>query len=491
MSTFKTIGIGVLAALALLLAFTPFGHELIFGFLILNFPLIVVACILTAIVIGVSVNSGGTWTGAAIVSGILATIVFAACVILFPAITKNKLAGSIQPSVIQEQPDSQTVRFTPYEVAMTLAKGQFQDPRHRIDDLDPVESENGINWVGPGLPNGLFNSLVGKTSGVVTITPDEKFHLEDVSFSCAEGMWTTDNLKFRSYLKKYTSKVDEAYEVKIGGEWVLVAPYMTWKFTFPVMVPQWGGVFLIHPDCRIENLPREAAITDPRLDGLRLVPEDYVKKVADSWMYRDGIPNAWFTHRDQVEVPVIEDESNQLPYLIPTVVGEQWWVGFEPYGPSFSIYKMLYADAHTGVWSLYTPSEPIISPNKAAGYVQSALPNVQWRKNNNGTVSGSIVLIEPRPVFKDDVLYWMLSQTNATEFAGVNDTYFVRGDNRQVYKANSLAEIDGWLAGRNTLRLVQEDQQCTTNTSLTDMSSVELLDLIQQAAELLKSKEID
>jgi len=47
----------------------------------------------------------------------------------------------------------------------------------------------------------------------------------------------------------------------------------------------------------------------------------------------------------------------------------------------------------------------LIRVNKALDYAKAAFPNYQWGVN--------AVILEPRPVVKDETLYWMATITNA------------------------------------------------------------------------------
>jgi hypothetical protein len=58
----------------------------------------------------------------------------------------------------------------------------------------------------------------------------------------------------------------------------------------------------------------------------------------------------------------------------------------------------------------------LIGVNKGLDYARATFPNYQWGRN--------AILLEPRPIIKDETLYWMATITNA-DTAGVNKTVMV------------------------------------------------------------------
>ena len=192
-----------------------------------------------------------------------------------------------------------------------------------------------------------------------------------------------------------------------GEELLGIVPYISYKFSFPVMVPKWGGVMVVHPDGETEKLTPEEATEDPRFEGERLYPEQLARKVGDVWKYRNGYWNTWFAHEDEAVIPRIDaseepateasatldqaTSTGQMPFLIPTQEGPQWFLAAEPYGRSFSMYRAIYVDAHSGDISFFDPGtgSALIGVNKALNYAKATFPNYQWGQN--------AVILEPRP----------------------------------------------------------------------------------------------
>jgi hypothetical protein len=479
----KKLGIPLIIVLAVLavwaLAPSALVHGIIFG-LFLGLPYIIVIIIAAAIVIlaFTSDNTLGT------VVLVLAVIGLFIALPLMAATGQHKMVQNVTVENLDEPFATSNVRYMPMPVAVQLASNKYQDSRHHLGDMDPIILEDGnVGWVGSRVPTGFINVLFGEVQGIITITPSGVVTTQDQTFACGEEMAITDKITWQLWRDHYLTELDEYFYVNIDDELVMVAPYSTWDFDFPVFVPQWGGVFIIDGDCHIEDLSPSEAMADERLDGIRIVPEEYARRLSEAWKYENGISNAWFIHEDQTEVPQITGEDNQMPYLIPTDIGEQWFIALEPHGPAFSIYKMMFVDAHTGAVSMYTYPEDaaIISPNKAAGFIRAANPNFDW--GNDG--SGNVVVIEPRPVIVNDILYWMMSQTNV-EHSGVQKTFLVRSTDEKVIEMNSLDELLDFLSGeRSADSFVNVDD---LPQDLTTLTVNELYDLLERLAEELQNR---
>jgi hypothetical protein len=289
------------------------------------------------------------------------------------------------------------------------------------------------------------------THGVVIIKPDPvagcalaKRHQE---FRYGEGMHGTDSLIRQLIHRNYWADISEMYyQVDTAtGEVFGVAPYMRFDLDWPLLVqiPKWGGVFVIHTDGNIEDLSPQQAQRDQRLAGQRLYPQALAKRIGDAWAYRNGVLNAWLTHRDQAEIPTIYNSENQMPFLLPTQEGPQWSIVFEPHGQSFGVFEIMTVDARTGRVKVFKPEEGVnyIGVNKAEQFVHNAFPNLNWANNQ----SGNIVAIEPRPVVREGKLYWQLTLTNR-EHAAVQSTSLVDAINGQVVTVCSSTELDDFLS---------------------------------------------
>lgn len=314
------------------------------------------------------------------------------------------------------------------------------------------------------MPAGGVNSLFATQKGVVIVEDGEKPRVVDNEFTCGEGMLVTDEITWAIWSKHYLTDLNEPYYFQSPkGELLMLVPYVNWKLDFPVTVPEWGGVVVVHGNCQIEKLTSAQALTDERLVGARLVPEEYAKMVASAWQYRLGIINAWFgPHKDQTEFPEIEGEKNQMPYLVPTGDGPAWFIGFEPYGPSYALYKVMYVNAIDGKTSVYNyGKDGVMSPNRVGGFIKGELPNFSWTAKDG---SEGVILIEPRPVTVGGILHWMMTQTT-NDYAKVNCTFVLRTSDEAILVADSIGEMKRFLNGGTLPRISNQISPCNNNTS--------------------------
>jgi len=435
---------------------------------------------------------GATW-----IIGILLAAGLIGYAILSPALAKRYLVQDLKPTALETLPETTEVRYLPMPVAERYGANKIQDPRHHLGDMDPLDTAEGIAWAAPRIPTGFWNTLTGQTDGFAVVNPDGSVDTILQPMRYGEGMEITDRITWPLWRMRYTVDLPEFYYLQIDGEVVAMAPYVAYRYQFPVRVPYWGGVFVVHADGQIEDLTPEAATADPRFEGQRLYPEALALRIAKAWAYRGGISNAWFTHRDQTEVPHIDGEDNQMPYLIPTDQGPMWFVGMEPYGPAYSIFKILFVDAHDGSIRLYElPAESgMMSPNRARGYVRAAFPTYQWYQSGESS-SGNLFAVEPRPLTRDGVLYWQMSITNI-DYAGVTQTVLVNAENNGVVYFENLEEInrflDGTFSGRAPNGVPQQSTaglapQVSSSSELDMMSDEELWSLLEQILQELKSR---
>ena len=459
---------------------------------------LIVISILIVVAIGVTTRNDydepgwATWVvGIFLIAGLIGYGIFSS------SLTARYLVQDLRPTALETLPETTEVRYLPMPVAERYGDNQIQDPAHHLGDMDPLDTGEEIDWVAPRIPTGTWNWLTGQTDGFVIITPDGEAETIHQPMRYGEGMAITDNITWQLWRLRYTVDLPEFYYIRSGDEILTIAPYVAYRYQFPVRVPYWGGVFVVHANGLIEDLSPEAAVADPRFEGQRLYPEALALRIAKAWAYRGGISNTWFTHRDQTEVPHIDGENNQMPYLIPTDQGPMWFVGMEPYGPAYSIFKVLFVDAHDGSLRLYElPAESgMISPNRAGGYIRAAFPTYQWHRSGESS-SGNLLEIEPRPLIRDGVLYWQKSITNV-DYSGVTQTALVNAGNNAVIYFENLEEIERFLDGTFAGRIPTDDTcrsdtgsapQISSSSELSVMSDEELWTLLEQVLAELKSR---
>ncbi|CAN5770374.1 hypothetical protein BH23ACT11_BH23ACT11_17560 [soil metagenome] len=435
-----------------------------------------------------------------------------------------KYLDSIKATEIKEMPDTTGVRFLPYDVAARFGQNTQDDSTLVLGGFEPLDNEEGgIDWVSPREPNGPWNSIANNQDGAMVIEPDGSAEIVDQEFRRGEGMALYRNVAWKLKRKKYFAHHTNQYYIMDGKELLGIVPYISYRFSFPVMVPKWGGVMVVHPDGETEKLTPEEAVNDERFEGERLYPEQLARKVGHVWKYRNGYWNTWFAHEDEATIPRINaseespsstlDEAtstNQMPFLIPTQEGPQWFLAAEPFGRSFSMYRAIYVNAHSGEITFFKPDagSALIGVNKALDYAKATFPNYQWGQN--------AVILEPRPVIKDENLFWMATITNADK-AGVNQTIMVNASKQgEVTVLETYEDVTAFVEGEDTGETVNveeggssldgsDDPSGTSETETPDdqpaqpdgsqapidisgMSEEELIEVIREAANELEGR---
>lgn len=521
--------VGLAVALFFVWLVSPLFHGLAMA-LYINWPFFLV--ILVGVVLGGYLWNTGDKDPAKVIV-VVAAITAVAYMLTAAPLRDLKYLDSIEPNEVEEMSDTTGVRYLPYEVAARFGQNTQDDSTLVLGDFEPLDNdEGGIDWVAPREPNGVWNSFINNQDGVMVIKPDGSAELVSQEFKRGEGMALHRNVAWKLKRERFFVHHTNQYYILHEGELLGLVPYVSYKFSFPVMVPQWGGVMVVHPDGEIEDLSPEEAIKDGRFEGERLYPEQLARKVGDVWKYRNGYWNTWSAHEDEAVIPDIgatgedsssrgkEDKSsrgssanqvstNQMPFLIPTEEGPQWFLAAEPYGSSFSMYRAIYINAHNGEVTYFRPDtgSALIGVNKALDYARATFPNYQWGRN--------AILLEPRPIVKDETLYWMATITNA-DTAGVNKTVMVNSaEQGEVTVLESYEDVMAFVEGEDTGRTVEvegdgppgasgepaetpenetlEEQPAQSSTSqsptdVSDMSEEELIRVIREAANELESR---
>jgi len=506
---------------------SPVFHGLVMA-LYVNWPFFLV--VVGGTVLGAYLWNTGDKDPAKIVA-VVAAIAALAYLFASAPLRELRYLDSIEAEGIEAMPDTTGLRFLPYDVAARFGLNTQDEPTLVLGDFEPLDNGRaGIDWVAPREPNGPWNSMVNNQNGVMVIQPNGSTEIVNQEFKRGEGMALYRNIGWRLKREKFFAHHTNQYYVLDGEELLGVVPYISYRFSFPVMVPKWGGVLVVHPDGEIENLSPEEAIKDGRFEGERLYPEQLAKKVGDVWKYRNGYWNTWFAHEDEAQIPQINppeeqnvpddqpatlqgSSTNQMPFLIPTEEGPEWFLAAEPYGRSFSMYQGIYVDAHSGEVTYFKPDtgSALIGVNKALDYAQATFPNYQWGQN--------AVILEPRPVVKDETLYWMATITNADK-AGVNQTVMVNASEQgEVTVLETYEDVVAFVEGEDTGQTVNveggdalgasqnpsatpgtempEEQPAQpgdragsqeTPVDVSEMSDEELIRIISEAANELESR---
>lgn len=427
--------------------------------------------------------------------------------ILGGPIVKTKLCveATEKMTIIETLPLTTEIRYLPMEVAQYYAEVRIPDPEISLGEFQPILEDGKLVWVAARIPDGLIRRYKYGTDGLAMVYSDGsvKMHytsrqlgLEKLrekvpgSFTYGEGMLVEDNLYWQLRKSKYWVEYCEVFYLFDGEIPMAVVPYIGYRMSFPVMIPYWAGVATVYPDGTITHYTPEEAQQLEFIQGQRIYPERLAKRYTVSWAYHQGISNAWFTHRDQIEVPELAYSRNQMPYLLPTDEGTKWVTVAEPHGGStHGIFKIFFIDAITGKIELYEiPLEKediLVGPNRAWEYVKAAYPLYNWMEEG-GTgegPTGTIKLLEPRPIITEDTLYWMMSVTTREHaFAPERpSTMLVDARTTKVYEFSSEEEIKSFLAG--------EPVVVPDPGTLPPEETPDVLQLLEQIKELIKELE--
>ena len=465
--------VGLVVALFFAWLVSPVFHGLVMA-LYVSWPFLIV--VLVGTVFGAYLWRVGDKDPAKVVA-VVAIVAALAYLIVASPLRDLKYLDSVEAEEIEEMPDTTGMRFLPYDVAARFGQNTQDDSTLVLGQFEPLDNgEGGIDWVAPREPNGLYNSLVNNQDGVTVIRPDGSAESVNQEFRRGEGMALYRNVNWKLKREKFFAHHTNQYYVVDGEEVLGVVPYIGYRFSFPVMVPRWGGILVVHPDGEVEDLSPEEAVRDGRFEGERLYPEELARRVGDVWKYRNGYWNTWFAHEDEAQIPQITategqpapdqqpatsqgTSTNEMPFLIPTGEGPQWFSAAEPYGRSFSLYRGIYVDAHSGEVTYFKPDagSALIGVNKSLDYAKAAFPNYQWGIN--------AVILEPRPVVKDETLYWMATITNADR-AGVNQTVMVNASEQgEVTVLETYEDVVAFVEGEDTGETVNVEGGSPLGTS--------------------------
>ncbi len=187
-----------------------------------------------------------------------------------------------------------------------------------------------------------------------------------------------------------------------------------------------------------------------------------------------------------------------MPYLIPTDRLD-WFVAAEPSGTSYSIFKLFWVDARTGMLRIMElPVESaLIGPNVAQVDTRNALGNLDWDRTLKTT--------EPLPLFGEEGrMLWQVTVTDVDEGL-INNTAIIDAETEAVWQCASQAQLTEFLANGRGCPLLKAGQvnragdttqpaspavEMPANGQFGSLSDQELLQLIEQAAAELRSRQL-
>ncbi len=418
------------------------------------------------------------------------------------------LAQSINPVTITEPLEMTSVRFVPKQIAETLGRNMMSSSAYELGDFDPYEDleRQEIIWTAPHVPNSLLNQFTLKNDGLNVVSASETITL-DHTFKCGEGAALWGRADWQFIANHFFAERDDFYYQMNGAELLTIAPYTMYKlelyFGIPVQVPYWAGVQVMHEDCGIENLTPEEAMADVRFAGRRIVPEAFARRLAESWGYKGGVINAVFRHIEQTELPDLPG-GNQMPILVGTTEGPQWFHAMEPYGPdSRGTSALFYVDAHTATVRLlnYPNDSGLLGPLAALNTIGIKFPAYNWAEESGVNAA---VAIEPRPVVHNAQLFWLYTITTK-QYSGITESVLVSAHNSNiVYSCAGINQLKTFALGQESCRRVLDAEAGQAPTAmptqgqlpsvgvpsdLSALSEADLLALGQQVLEELQRRQ--
>jgi hypothetical protein len=360
-----------------------------------------------------SVRPGGVMT---------LTLGLAFLAFIFGAIVKGPLTSraiykATAYKSIPGLPSGGAVRLVPKDVAQQVATSGFNSPTEQLTDFHVVRTPTGQRWTALRSPNGGFRTLTKKSEGIVSLdasSSERRITSTDAEFKYAPKLQITDNLRWQ--LLKRHFLIDLTQPVGIagpGGRPLIVVPYLEYK-GFLIRRPVLGGVFVVHPGGRIEDLsPAEARKRPALVESGRIFPEELARRIQDAYAYKRGIWNRFFVHEEQTQIT--DTETNHQPYLIDFGRrGAKWVTVAEPFGRAFAVNAIFLTDTSTGSTQIWrVPKDDSLSGNRRVlQTVRSvSIPGIVFANDSSSDSQsgGRFKVVEPRPVFVGGRLVFLVS----------------------------------------------------------------------------------
>ncbi len=405
----------------------------------------------------------------------LVIVVLLVLLALSPLIVQLHIVSQTDYAIIDTLHDSSSARVVPLAVANRYGIDSLQKSRETLGQFRVISVENTQYWAAARIPNTPLLYFLQKVEGLMLVNAQsisKQTQLVDQRFKVSEGIGIFDDIYWNLHKKKYFVDVAEifyAYDPK-NDSYYIVAPYIEYEFSFPVMIPKFGGIFLVDSNGQIRDILSTEVSNYSFLQDSRLYPEKLARLTVESYAYHKGLFNAWFLHEDQVEVAEVAASANDQPFLMNTKNGLKWVVAAEPYGQSRGVFKLFFVDAQTGKVELFEldPGDTLIGPVRVVSFVRSQFPTIDWSVNR---------VIEPRPFVKNNTLFWLLSVV-PNDFSGISRTVLVNAKTNEVTLFNETNESF-------EQELILEDFDISGVTNQTVQSGLQREEQIQQKVDEL------
>ncbi|MFT4036318.1 MAG: hypothetical protein QM679_12165 [Patulibacter sp.] len=351
----------------------------------------------------------------------LAGVSFCALQALNPVLVQRSLAAHTDYTAIDEFPHSGVVRLVPREVAGRVMVAGFNSSTERLTDLAVINTPDGLKWSAIRTPQGALRRYTEKSGGLELQSaedPTRNVEQLDASFKYAPGLAVFDALNWKLRERRLLADVQAPVGIlDSDGEPLVLVPYLTYT-GFPIRRPQLGGAFVVHPSGQIEDLsPSEAARRPEIATSGRLFPDTLARRIQDAHALKGGIWNYLLLHKDQTQI--VDTESNRQPYLLQGPGNSTSWVSVaQPHGASSATTAIFLTDSTTGATKLWKVApRDALTGNARAIDIAEATPIAGIGFGTGGAAnptSGSYRAVEPRPVFVQGKLYFIVSVVPST-----------------------------------------------------------------------------
>lgn len=385
------------------------------------------------------VRALGSSPGPLLISAALAFGVFVFMGIFSAPLVSLEIYANTTYKPIKTFPASGAVRLTPKEVAERVAGSGFNSPTERLTDFHLIRRDGELAWTALRTPDGVYRAFTQKSPGTLELnasTSSRQTKQADGVFETAPGMLITDNLTWRLRKERFFAELDDAIALTdSNGKPLIAVSYITYK-GWLVRRPVFGGVFIVHPDGRIEDLsPTEAIKRKELVAAGRIYPEKLARREQDAFAYKGGLFNKWFTHEEQTQIS--STENNPQPYLLDFgKLGLKYVSAAEPYGRAFAVNSIFLTDAINGQTTIWRPpnNSDLTGNRRVLETVRSlSIPGVVFADTATNAPGdrGGFRVVEPRPIVVNERLVFMTSivPDNANN---VSKTVFIDAQSNRV-----------------------------------------------------------
>ena len=372
---------------------------------------------------------------------VLSSLLILLLLILYPifysVLLSQVVAEKIVYNPVQVLSNSKAFRYLPLPVVERISKDRYMEPTHRLYDFQPMIVGEKFAWVAPRTPDGFVNTFRLHANGIMIIYDDGNTRLIDRTLQISEGQRLQQNINWALFKEQYFMDLPEFMYIPYGDDILIVAPYIRWKFAFPVRYPELAGVFVVDSAGSIRRYSVEEAKDLPFIH--RIFPERLARLYADAYALKHGLSNFFFFHKDQTEVIDVGD-TNPQPFLMLTEDGLKWFTAAEPFGDAYGVFKIFITDALTGETNILEldVASMLLGPNRSISYVRRKNPEISWHDEATGT--GTFVILEPRPLIISKDLYWLVSVTTS-DFAEISYSALINAATKEVTRVPSLKDL--------------------------------------------------